>query len=63
MEQKLQNKFLAIISKHSNAKWAREELEWLVYSEYKNDYDKLSEDDKFMVDNYFAALIKIHGGN
>ncbi len=63
MEQKLQNKFLDIISKHSNAKWAREELEWLVYSEYKNDYDKLSEDDKFMVDNYFAALIKIHGGN
>lgn len=61
--QSLQDKFLEIIAKHNNPKWAREELEWLVYDKYRKQYDELNINDRFTIDGYFASLIKIHGGN
>lgn len=59
----LQNAYLKIIKKHNNPVWAREELEWYVYDKYKDRYDKLSSEDKYIIDTYFSALKKIYGGN
>ena len=32
----LKEHFIEIVSKHNNPTWARQELEWLVYCQYKH---------------------------
>ena len=62
VETKLTNKFIEIFAKHQNALWAREELEYLVFVVHKDEYDKLSIEDKRDVLDYFDGLNKLHGG-
>ena len=62
VETKLTNKFVEIIAKHQNALWAREELEYLVFVAYRDDYEQLSLEEKRDVLDYFDSLNKLHGG-
>ena len=63
IQQTLNEKFIEILSRHNNPVWARQELEWLIYDKYKTLYELLNEEEKKEVDDYMAALTKIHGGN
>lgn len=63
IEKLLSDAFLKIVEKHGNQTWAREELEWWVYEKEVYKYRCLSEEDRRIVDGYFSALKKIHGGN
>ena len=56
----LKIKFIDIVRKHNNCKWAYEELHWLVYSHCRAEYDNLTEEDKRAVDDYMSALRKLH---
>lgn len=56
----LKEHFIRIVSKHNNPTWARQELEWLVYNKYKDEYDKLNDKQQFEVDLFFSALHKVH---
>ena len=62
VETKLTNKFIEIFAKHQNALWAREELEYLVFVVYKDEYEQLSIQEKRDVLDYFDGLNKLHGG-
>ena len=62
LESILSNKFAEIFGKHCNPIWAREELEWLVYSKYRHLYDYLEEWEQNEIDDYFDGLVKLHGG-
>lgn len=61
LEQLLQCKFIQIVAKHGNGKWAIDELEWLIYDKYKAFYDDLPEEDKFIIGRYISSLRKLHG--
>ena len=62
VETMLTNKFVEIISKHHNALWGREELEYLVFVAHRGEYELLSPDDKRDVLDFFDGLNKLHGG-
>jgi hypothetical protein len=55
----LKEHFIQIVSKHNNPTWARQELEWLVYCQYKHEYNKLNEKQQLEVDLFFSALRKV----
>ena len=62
IEKILTDKFLAIVAKHQNPIWAREELEWLIFDKYRWQYEHLNKQQKKDISDYFDALIKLHGG-
>lgn len=61
MEQKLEKRFLEIIRKHMDGLWASQELHWEVFIKHYYDFERLSEEDQWVVRNYMDALVKIYG--
>lgn len=59
VEDKLREKYLSILTKHNNPKWALDELKYLVYEAYLGEYKKLDNRDKEIIDFYILALHKI----
>ena len=60
IEAKLRNKFLEIAKKHGNGEWAFEELEWIVYINAIDEYEKLSEDDKWVLNSFMRAFRSLY---
>lgn len=60
VEAKIRNKFLDIVRKHGNGKWAFEELEWLVYIEHIDEYEAMNEDDKFLMNVFMKAFRSLY---
>lgn len=60
VEAKIRNKFLDIVKKHGNGKWAFEELEWLVYIEHIDEYEAMNEDDKFLMNVFMKAFRSLY---
>lgn len=60
VEAKIRNKFLDIVRKHGNGKWAFEELEWLVYIEHVDEYEAMNEDDKFLMNVFMKAFRSLY---
>ena len=52
--------FLDIVKKHGNGKWAFEELEWLVYVEEIDEYEKLSEEEKWILNSFMRAFRSLY---
>ena len=61
IEKALLNKFMEIVQKHGNGKWALDELQWLIYEKHKEEFNKLSDEDKYIVYMYIANLKRLHG--
>ena len=57
---KVRNRFLEIAKEHGNGKWAFERLEWEVYVEYIDDYEELSEEEKFNLNMYMIAFRSLY---
>ena len=62
LEKILEQMFMDILSKHGDPKWALEELEWKVFVEMADQFEKLQPDEEWEVRNYLGALNKLHGG-
>lgn len=62
IRKRLEGKFLEILAGHSNPKWAREELDYLVFVKHYNEFSQLNWDEQMEVRDYMEALKKIHGG-
>lgn len=60
VEAKLRNMFLQIVQKHGNGVWAFEELEWKVYVEGINEYEAMSEEDKFHMNVFMKAFRSLY---
>lgn len=60
IEAKMRHRFLEIAKKHGNGKWAFEELEWLVYVEEINEYEKLSEEEKWILNSFMRAFRSLY---
>ena len=60
VEAKIRNKFLDIVRKHGNGKWAFEELEWLVYIEHVDEYEAMNEDEKFLMNVFMKAFRSLY---
>ena len=41
--------------------WASQELHWEVFIKHYYDFERLSEEDQWVVRNYMDALVKIYG--
>lgn len=52
--------FLEISKKHGNGKWAFEELEYKLYVEHIDEYEALSEEDKFALNIYMIAFRSLY---
>lgn len=61
LEWLLETKFMDILKKHGNCKWAYEELDWWIFTKCYEFYKDLPEEDKWVVINYIDALKKLHG--
>lgn len=57
----LSNKFVEIVERHGNAIWALQELEWLVYTLYRDELNASSDEVQSEVDHYMSSLRKIYG--
>lgn len=56
IKEKLDYGFVNIMRKHMNPVWALEELEYLVLTVYRDDFDKLTDYEQEEVKNYLMAL-------
>ena len=59
VEKILSDKYLEIMERHNNSKWAYDELHYLVYDAYIGEYNNLSESDKKDVNHFMDSLCKI----
>lgn len=62
LEKILEHMYMEILDKHGNPKWALEELEWKVFVEMGDQFEKLNSHEQWEVRNYIDALNKLHGG-
>lgn len=62
LERNLEAMFLGLLEKHGNPKWAREELDWIIFVEQGEHFERLDESDQWIVRNYLDGLKKVHGG-
>lgn len=62
LERNLEAMFLGLLEKHGNPKWAREELDWIIFVEQGEIFENLSEHEQWIVRNYLDGLKKVHGG-
>jgi hypothetical protein len=60
IEAKMRMKFLDIVKKHGNGKWAFEELEWLVYVDGIDEYEAMNEDDKWVLNIFMKAFRSLY---
>ena len=60
VEAKIRNKFLEIVKKHGNGKWAQEELSWLIYIKHIDEYESLNEEDKFTLNMFMNAIRSLY---
>lgn len=56
LELKLRNRYLEIVQQHGNGLWAIDTLEWEVYNKYKEQYEALNEDEKYIVNLFMKTL-------
>ena len=61
IERKLEGRFLEIIRKHMNGKWASDELHWEVFVKHGYAFGQLTEANQWIVRNYMDGLTKIYG--
>lgn len=61
--KKLEGMYLRLISKHNNSTWAIEEMEWEVFVNHADEFNKLNEIDQWIIRNYMGSLKKLYGGN
>lgn len=61
VEKRITDAFLKIVEKHGNGKWAKDELNYLVFEVHKGEFEKLSEEDKDAVRRVMNAYDKIYG--
>ena len=60
IEAKLRMKFLEIVEEHGNGLWAFEELEWLVYINSIDEYEAMSEEDKYHMNLFMRAFRSLY---
>ena len=60
IENKIINKFMDILSKHSNPVWAYDEIDYLIFNKHKDELYKLNEEDQWEVRTIMIALKKIY---
>lgn len=56
LELKIRNRYATIVQKHGNGLWAIEELWWEVYDKYRDQYEALNEDEKYIVNMFMKTL-------
>lgn len=56
IEIKIRTRYLEIIQKHGNGLWALEELTWEIYDKHVDEYNALSEDEKYILNMYMKVL-------
>lgn len=58
--EKLKKRFLEIVATHNVAVWAFETLEWEVYIKSIDEYEALSEEEKFTLNTYMIAFRSLY---
>ena len=61
IEKKLYNKFNELITKHKKPSYAVAHLEYMVFVEYKYEFEKLTYDEQLEVRMYIKAIELLHG--
>ena len=56
IEIKIRSRYLEIVKKHGNGLWALEELTWEIYEKHADEYNALSEDEKYILNMYMKVL-------
>lgn len=56
IKEKLDCGFVNIMMKHMNPVWALEELEYLVWTVHRDDFDKLTDYEQEVVKSYLMAM-------
>ena len=56
IEIKIRTRYLEIIQKPGNGLWALEELTWEIYDKHVDEYNALSEDEKYILNMYMKVL-------
>ena len=56
----IREEYLEIVRKHGNGRWAFDELEWKIYVDRAEEYESMSEDEKFIVNFYMMAFRSLY---
>lgn len=60
IEEKVRHRYLQLVDKHGVGLWAFNELEWEVYVKAIDEYEALSEDEKFILNSYMFAFRSLY---
>lgn len=61
IELKLYNKLEELLPKHKHPKWAVDELDYLVFIKYKDEFWNLDEEQQLEVRMYMEVLRQLYG--
>ena len=61
IELKLYNKLEELLPKYKHPKWAVDELDYLVFIKYKDEFWNLDEEQQFEVRMYMEVLRQLYG--
>jgi hypothetical protein len=61
IEKKLYDKFNELITKHEKPAYAVAHLDYMVFVEYKHEFERLSHDEQMEVRIYMKAIELLHG--
>jgi hypothetical protein len=60
IELKVRERYLQLVNKHGVGKWGFDELEWEIYVKNADAYEALSEEEKFILNNYMIAFRSLY---
>lgn len=60
IELKVRERYLQLVNKHGVGKWGFDELEWEIYVKNIDAYEALSEEEKFILNNYMIAFRSLY---
>ena len=55
-EQRIVDKFLSIYNQHQNPVWAYDELDYLIFYKYEEEFNELSDEIQWEIRNVMSAI-------
>ena len=60
IEEKIRTRYLQLVDKHGVGLWAFDELEWEIYIKSIDEYEALSQEEKYILNAYMFAFRSLY---
>ena len=60
LQKMIREKYMEIVEKHGNGKWAFDELEWWLYVQNIDMYESFSEEEQWEINTYMQSFRSLY---